>query len=160
MCVPKHTVEIYKQFATKYRYEPESGKFFFISGQSARIGREAGTCTSKGYVYLTMTHKGKRTKLQAHRLAWYMTFGVIPNVIDHINGTPSDNRVCNLESVEPRENTVRGLTSRGYDNIGIQQVGDRFKARFARGGTRHYIGTFDSREDAAAAIELMKISAG
>lgn len=32
----------------------------------------------------------------AHRVAWALSYGDVPNIIDHLNGNRSDNRLTNL----------------------------------------------------------------
>lgn len=41
----------------------------------------------------------------AHRLVWLYMFGTMPKrTIDHINGNPSDNRLCNLRECSHADN--------------------------------------------------------
>ena len=42
--------------------------------------------------------------LRAHRAAWAIHTGEMPDVIDHINGNRADNRIANLRSVSAIEN--------------------------------------------------------
>lgn len=54
-------------------------------------------------------------KFYAHRVAWLIMTGEEPEVIDHINGSRSDNRFCNLRSVSALENarnTKRTITNK------------------------------------------------
>ena len=57
----------------------------------------------------------------AHRLAWFMTRGVWPDVIDHINGDKQDNRIANLRSCSVQDNSrnisVRSDSGTGYFGI-------------------------------------------
>ena len=158
MCIVKHDEDTYRMFAEKYSYDGGTGRFIFKEGQKARLGTEAGTLSSKGYVYLTISREGRRTKLQAHRLAWFLCHGYIPNVIDHVNGNPSDNRIDNLNDVTAKENVIRGLKSSGFKNVGVRRVGDRWLARTTVGGVRQYLGYHGSEHEAVQAIK--QISAG
>lgn len=68
----------------------------------AHAGKRAGSQKhERGYWYI-----GIDRKLYAvHRIAWKMAMGEEPlGEIDHINGDPADNRICNLRVVSRREN--------------------------------------------------------
>lgn len=62
-------------------------------GSNAKIGGIAGWLDRYGYTVIVVDQKN----YQAHRLAWFFTHGLWPpHEIDHKNGHPSDNRLCNL----------------------------------------------------------------
>jgi len=93
----------YKAISKKLVYASDSGLFYWIEDIGKRIkkGDIAGT-TVHGYIKIS--HKKKQ--FNAHRLAWYMTFGSIESgiEIDHINHNRSDNRIDNLRIVRQQDN--------------------------------------------------------
>lgn len=74
--------------------------------------------------------------------------------IDHINRNPLDNRCSNLRPLTHAENMLntpvfKSNTS-GYRGVDFQR---RWRARIAIGGSRRFIGFFDTAEDAARAYD-------
>lgn len=84
-----------------YRYDKETGRFWWNErGQGRQVEVPAGSKNSEGYVCLMWEGK----KVQAHRLAWFLTYGYWPKVIDHVNRVRDDNRIVNLREVTHKEN--------------------------------------------------------
>lgn len=112
-------------------YYPKTGLFFWRKnrGGGARIGSRAGRERSDGYVIIRIEQK----YFVAHRLAFLWMTGSIPQMVDHKNGVPSDNRWTNLRSATPRQNTAnRRINSNSKTGLkGVQ--------RLPRGGFRAVI---------------------
>ena len=90
-------------FAEFLRYEPESGKFFWVKSPSSKapVGSEAGALNSGGYRQIKL----RGARYYAHRLAWWFVNGVEPrDELDHVNGSPDDNRIANLRECGRCEN--------------------------------------------------------
>lgn len=66
--------------------------------------RYAGTtlCSIDGKGYPFASIMGKQYRI--HRLAWVYAYGLEPNIIDHINGVRTDNRLCNLRNTTHQGN--------------------------------------------------------
>jgi len=52
---------------------------------------------------------GKKTR--GHRLAWFLTYGYMPKIIDHINGNKKDNILSNLQYISNIVNAKKGNRS-------------------------------------------------
>ena len=63
-------------------------------------GQIAGSIDSRGYVVLKINDKTYR----AHRIIWAMVYGEWPDIIDHIDGNPTNNRLSNLRNVTSKDN--------------------------------------------------------
>lgn len=63
-------------------------------------GKDAGSKRPDGYV---CTRLGTKRYL-VHRIIFAMWHGHMPDVIDHIDGDPSNNRIENLRSADNRKN--------------------------------------------------------
>ena len=106
----------------------------------AHAGKRAGSQKhERGYWYI-----GIDRKLYAvHRIAWKMAMGEEPlGEIDHINGDPADNRICNLRVVSRRENNSAkakrrrsAAWRRGVVKSGAKWIGEGMK-RINVGGKR------------------------
>src|ERR1700730_11604778 len=94
-------------------YEPNTGVFTWCISTSNRVhvGYIAGVIGYNGYRIFGIAGR----KYRASRLAWLYTKGEWPAVeIDHINCNRSDDRFCNLRSVNHSNNMANTL--RGKDN--------------------------------------------
>lgn len=93
----EHT-ELLKQLS----YDPTTG--IFIRNQSCKgykAGKIVGCKRKDGYLVTTFNKKF----FYVHRLAWFFVYKEMPNqLIDHINGIRSDNRIENLRVVTFFEN--------------------------------------------------------
>jgi hypothetical protein len=121
-----------------YRYDKDTGLIY---------GSRGNVITNKrkdGYIIL-LNHT------RAHRFAWFVVYGEVPNIIDHINRDRSDNRITNLRSVTRRENNIN---SNRIDNAKLysfhKQTG-KYTAQICINGKKKHIGIYDTKEEAVKA---------
>lgn len=143
------------------RYSPETGELRWNVNRrgSAVADSVAGTVDQTGYLRVKID--GKRYK--AHRIAWLIQFGQYPSeVIDHINGVPTDNRLSNLRDVSAKLNS-QNLKRAKKNKMRTDVLGPTFQT--ARGkwlvkvkvdGKAHYIGRYDNLEEATEAYKSAK----
>lgn len=130
------------------RYEPDTGKFFWIERAAARpVNRPAGTKTDQGYVVIGINGR----QYPAHRLAFLIMDGVWPEeVVDHANMVRDDNRWSNLRRATLSQNQANGLRS-VRNNSGVKGVHfNKFKglweAAITLNGKKKYLGSYGSLE--------------
>lgn len=142
----------------------------FTSEKSYKIwnkkfpGKRAGTEDKprKGktgrYCYITINWN----RLPAHRIVWAILYNENPDeslVIDHIDGDGLNNRESNLRLVSSKENCknsrMRPNNSSGVNGVYFHKAAQKWCAEGSsfEGGVKkkHYLGIFDSIEDAELA---------
>jgi hypothetical protein len=123
------------EIANKYfNYIPETGSIVRILPSIRSNGRiygfginkDACTKTTNGYLKCHLSHDGVTHVILAHRLAWLLHYSCHPkDMIDHINGDKSDNRIDNLREADASLNQRNRHKKTGKDKdlpIGIYRV--------------------------------------
>lgn len=151
------------------RYDPETGDLVWRPRPRAYFptnrawgqwnGRFAGkpAITAKrpdGY----KTGNVLRIDVYAHRVAWAIHYGEWPDVIDHINGDPSDNRLSNLRSVSQSENcrnaAINKRNKSGTPGVYWARRENKWIARIQCAGIVKRIGAYSSKDEARKARML------
>ena len=121
-------------------------------------------CSRTGYRLIAVRINGEEHYIRAHRLAWFLVYGEEPNLIDHLNGDRSDNRIDNLRSVDQVENARNiGLSKRNTSGVlGVSYCNTRKKwcAKGLVGKTRKHLGYFDTKEAATDARKKFETGMG
>ena len=137
-------------------YDPASGVLTWTDRHSIRIphaGAVAGTIDRFGYVLISVKYR----RIRGHTLAWVIQTGRYPEKeIDHINGIRSDNRWANLREADRCKNMQNLQGARRDNQTGLLGVtphsgGKYFTAEIRANRKRHYLGCFDTPEQAHAA---------
>lgn len=184
---PRRTVNVYRAKPRDSRrasteelrelldYDPETGvlrwkvrppEHFHVPGWAAFWNRRhAGKVAGKSYAgrpgYLVVTIRS--FPHLAHRVAWAILYGEVPEQIDHINGDGEDNRLCNLRACTQADNqhnqAVRKTNKSGYKGVCWSDRLGRWRATIFINGKQKHLGLFDCPEEAhkaycAAADEL------
>lgn len=134
-------------------YNPETGHFTWIKPYKKRsVGKQAGNLNKRlGYVQIRLHKK----LYYAHRLAWlYMTGEWPKDEVDHRMGNRADNRWSELRAATHAQNgsnlSTSGRGKNKYKGVHVAQ-GKYIQARIMKHGKFHYLGTFQTEEEAAEA---------
>jgi HNH endonuclease len=127
-------------------YDPDTG--FFTWRRTQKHGRRiegvrAGN-VKQGVNRLHRYIQLDRKSYTAARLAWLHVHGEWPQRIFFVNGDSLDDRLDNLRDRAP--------VYRGARIAGVYQVCNRFQVSFRHQGQAHYVGTFETFEQAKAAL--------
>ena len=93
-------------------YDPETGVFRWkVARGKAKVGSIAGSIDPTGYIRI----RYKGSAYGAHRLAWYMHYGIDPgeNEVHHIDFDEINNAISNLYPVTQAVNLRNQRRSRG-----------------------------------------------
>lgn len=137
---------------SQLHYDTVSGKFTRLDTQATQEkykNRTAGSTNSEGYVSIWINH----SRYKAHRLAWLYVTGERPEaLIDHIDGSPSNNAWSNLRLATAKENSMNSR-AKASNRVGTKGVSLRangtYRARITIDGVRVNLGSFSTVEEAA-----------
>jgi hypothetical protein len=131
------------------RFEYRDGELFYKKSEGPmKKGAKVGTKIERGYI---RTHI-KRKPTLVHRIIFMMHHGYLPEMLDHIDGNPSNNRIENLRSVTCSQNNLnRGKHKRNTSQYkGVTWVAriKKYSTRIAIDGKRFFLGYFDDPQKA------------
>ena len=152
-------MDIESELKKMLRYEPDTGLLFWTGAAHKSVrGKRAGTF-NRGYV--VVMYKSKFYK--AHRLAWLLTHGSWPKeMIDHIDGNPSNNKLNNLRDVNNHANQCNRHKARMDSKSGLMGASpyrNKWRSQIKRNGIIKYLGIFNTAQEAHEAYKKGKNSA-
>jgi hypothetical protein len=135
-------------------YNPETGVFIWKKGRGgfAKSGSVAGSLDSKGYRQIKIDGR----LYLAHRLAWLVCNGVMPDGhLDHADRNPKNNAISNLRLCSQKENQqnvgIRSDNTSGVTGVSLHPRSGKWIAYINTNGRRTRIGQFESKCDAVQA---------
>jgi hypothetical protein len=151
----KYTPQELKQ---RLDYNPETGVLTWKKlRNSLRIGEEAKSLDVAGYIQVNIAG----TVMKGHRVAWAMHYGEWPDdMIDHINGVRSDNRIANLRVCDHQtncQNMRNGSCKNETGFIGVHiskktfTPAKKYRAKIQFEGKQIHLGGYPTAEEAHAA---------
>ena len=138
---------LYNKLHTLFEYR--NGKLYWkVSRQAIQIGAEAGCMRSTGYVIITIAQK----YYQAHRLIFLMHHGYLPEMVDHVDGNPSNNDILNLRASDRHTNQYNSKVSdrntSGVKNVCWHKTKQRWMVKIKAHGKIHNLGYYKDLESA------------
>ena len=145
-----------EQLHRAIHYDPLTGEFTWkVQNGPCSKGKRAGRHNDSGYWRITIDGVTYR----AHRLAWLYMTGEWPiDQIDHINGVKDDNRWINLRQANNSQNHANKARQKnntsGFKGVSLDKRHQRWHAYIKKDNRRHFLGYFESREEAHRAYIL------
>ena len=138
-----------EQIKKDYSYDPETGVFKWVRADKA--GKPCGGNCAHGYHQITVDC----TRYRAHRVAWAWVHGEEPDVVDHINGDRTDNRIANLRAASrygnARNSGPKSNSSQPFK--GVRRERGAWSASIKVGRSPVYLGRFATALEAALAYD-------
>ena len=138
-------IEVYEKARERFDYNPLTGDIIYIENtERSKIGDIVECINGRGYI---MLHYRKKA-LVAHRLAFYIMEGHLPENIDHINGVRTDNRWANLRACTKGENSRnRGMSKANKSGYrGVSKHQGRWRGRVNFNGVEYSKYGYDTPE--------------
>lgn len=142
----------YNDAWNNFKYYPKTGEIFNKTKRMKALkGERAEYRDAAGYLALSFRNKTYR----AHRVAWFLYYGVWPKEIDHINQNKADNRIGNIRDVSHQENgkniKISSLSKTGIMGVCWYEKSNKWRAYITIDQKQKHLGLFDNLLDAGAA---------
>lgn len=137
----------------RLNYNKDEGVFIWKKSNSNGTvnGAVAGGKAGDGYRRIMIDG----VNYKEHRLAWLYCYGKLPNMIDHIDGNRSNNKIDNLRDVSSIENSrnmkMYSTNSSGVVGVRLIKKSCMWHARINVKSKSMHLGTFLDKDDAIAA---------
>lgn len=136
-----------------FDYDRERGiliwKNHWAINKSKFLNTSPSSTSKAGYICFGL----KGVTHAVHRVIWFIETGEVPNHIDHIDGNKLNNKISNLRSVTPRENSQNKKEHREGKLIGASKKRKRWAAAATVNGKNTHIGTYDTELEAHNAYQ-------
>lgn len=136
------------QIAEEFRFDGHGHLFFKILRPGRSVHKPAGYLRPDGYVAVRLQGQ----IYLAHRVIWCLATGKWPSeLLDHINGNKTDNRVENLREVTVKTNHLNRTRARNASGcVGVTWAAkeQNWRASITVGGKGINLGHFNSLEQA------------
>lgn len=119
-------------------------------------GKVISCVDNLGYYMTSINNKN----YHAHRLAFLIHNGYLPEVVDHKNRNKLDNRACNLRAADKSLNACNSKTrsdnTSGTKGVGLHKSSGKWRARIRVDKKEYYLGLFANKEDASNAVKTAR----
>lgn len=120
------------------QYNPDTGEVFsLVSRGNVKQGKKLGTKADGGYMTINVCG----VTLYYHRAVFALHHGYWPEMVDHINGDRSDNRIENLRASDKKMNARNAAPKNGARFRGANKRGNCYEVLIRTDQKHIYVGT-------------------
>jgi hypothetical protein len=135
-------------------FEYKDGNLYWkISKKRVKAGQIAGTRHKTGYFQIQLNQKF----MYLHRAIFFMHYGHLPDLLDHIDGNPSNNKIENLREATLGQNCwnqkYKGSAS-GFKGVTWNKQNKKWQPQIKANGKKFYLGKFANLDDAIIAYQI------
>ncbi len=138
-----------------FAYDPNTGIVTWrvcLYRSRVKIGSQVKSRTTRGYFRVSISGSAYRL----HLIIWKMMTGVDPDhEVDHHDLDKGNNRWDNLRAATRSQNAANiAITSRntsGFKGVSFYRPSGKWRATIRKDGRLHFLGDFDTKEEAYAA---------
>jgi hypothetical protein len=134
-----------------FTYDPETGVFTHRYDHGRAVaGTEVGWIDANGYH--RTKYRGKTFYM--HKLAWLYMYGETPDLMDHWDGDPGNNRIQNLRVATRSENLANAkfpTSISGIKGVYPNTSGTKWRAMIRCGYRSYFLGDYNDVAEAEAA---------
>lgn len=156
----------------RLRDQFNNGDWGYINGMptwltSKKRGQRRGKIVDSGNrgkkrSCIGINHNGKKYQLFAHRVAWFIEYGELPEeAIDHIDMNPLNNDISNLRLASQSQNRANSNIALGaslYKGVSENtNAGKPWKSAIAKDGKVEFLGYFECKVEAAEAYHKRSV---
>ena len=120
------------------------------------VGDVVGSRNDKGYQNIVI--KGKQWGV--HKVIFLMHHGYLPEVIDHVNGLPNDNRIQNLRAATQKKNNQNQRFAKhntsGVKGVSFHKKTGKWRCSLSTDNKTKQVTCFASKDAAAEFMELWR----
>lgn len=140
-------------------FEYKDGWLFWKTDKGrAKAGTIAGCHAQKGYWIVRLNNKN----YYYHRVIYLMHTGTLPEMIDHIDGNPSNNKIENLRPANFASNgwnqKTQSNNKSGVKGVCWNKKQQKWIANCMANGKNNYLGCFSDLKEATKVVEEFRIS--
>lgn len=119
------------------------------------VGKVLGTVIKGGYRQVTFTHEGVRYKELVHRVIWALHYDCWPELLDHIDRDPTNNKIENLRVANKKFNSINSGVPKnnvsGVKGVCWHKQANKWTAQIKNDQKKVHLGTFEDLQDAVSA---------
>lgn len=149
----------YVEASKRVSYNPLTGDMVWCKTNTnkIKIGDSVSNVSACGYLRMSLTVDGVFKTIFVHRLAWFIHYNELPNVIDHVDGDKLNNKISNLRSCTQQQNSLNSRKQKnntsGFKGVSWNKISKKYATTIRVNGKSKFLGLFDCPKEASKVYE-------